>query len=60
MCYFIDTDCAQVLGEFKNITIVITRDKYMIPPQNYLVQDRGLCLVNVGKLSPERTFAFFG
>ena len=35
-CYFPFTSCSQVSGLFQSLTVVITRDKYLIPPHNYL------------------------
>ena len=44
-CIFYDTSCSSVEHLFKNITIVITRDKYVIPSANYLRDFVGNCYV---------------
>ena len=50
-----------MLDQFSNVIVVLTRDKYTIPPYNYLVEDSfGNCYVNVAELDEERQYASLG
>jgi hypothetical protein len=59
-CVFYSTKCESVLQYFHDVTIVITRDKYTVPPENYLYYNGYSCYVYVVQLPEGSIYASLG
>ena len=55
-----DTSCSSVVKEMRSVSVVITRDKYDIPPENYLRIDYGNCGIYIVELVEESQYASLG
>ena len=47
---YFKADCAAVQDYFNTISVVITRDKYDVPKETYLVNTGNSCFVNIAKV----------
>ena len=60
MCKVEGVSCSSVMSSFKNVTVVITRDKYRIPPENYLKNENDYCFIHIRELLKDAQYAILG
>ena len=57
---YFESNCAAVQNYFNTVSVVITRDKYDIPKENYLVNEGIYCDVRIGQVDESAIYASLG
>ena len=60
MYYFNGTPCTEVVPLLKSVTVVITRDKYVLPPEAYTYDDNSECHLTIAPLLVSELYVRLG